>query len=823
MPIPDPLIDGDFGFSGVNARLDAGQLPKGFVSSAKNIRFKNGVASPRAGIKKVYWGNDTLTNAGSNEITFHQGDALFDIDGDARRVRSRPLTAFSNIRGIGRFDNPNNGVSWLLIATSTTIYGIRENNDIIKIQTGLTIPENVEFVQCFNVVIIFRGEDSTPLVMENRADGFHEITNPITQFTFSGAATANSTITLISTSQTSKTYKAKTSGDTGTLDGSDIIFRVGFTNATCNYNNDPTITHDADVQIVAGLYVTGTGIPAGATIASITDSTEFELSTATTSGAVVDGTLTFSSVSDSATNLKTAIESVNGHNGQLLVSVDAGKVSIAQFQSGDAGKTAITTASSFTNSTNPNPPVAFVGGQEASDIGIAENDSDGTEEIPNADTGIYFQNRLLIPHHRDLVAVSDYLNYTRYQPVMSNFRINQGSEDKLVALVKFDQSTVICFKEHSVYAVRNIYGNLSDTFLDELTRTSGLIGKKAVTTVGKDIWYLSDQRGVVSLSVSESGKLQGLDIPISEPIQPLIDRINWKAATGAVAAYHQSRYYLAVPIDGAEKNNAVFVYDFKNQAWSGYDQSDQIGKAGSCSTAAYKNERTCVLGSGTWTAETGILDMFTFSYLGAERLFFLTTDGFLSMYDDSMYSGDVDEGVNTSITVDRNITHTNISTELISRGYSFGSTDFKTFSQADFQLATNGVVGATGITLTAQFDGVSETQSVLTNEDGTTKYINFSRTKYDKPFDKADFVESNAGDDYMTKYRQDYSTVLSTALDPNTTGFDPDIKQESTQKARFNGRGRFVQFKVTNDLGLCEVKGIKTTALPGKTMVTKRI
>jgi hypothetical protein len=75
----------------------------------------------------------------------------------------------------------------------------------------------------------------------------------------------------------------------------------------------------------------------------------------------------------------------------------------------------------------------------------------------------------------------------------------------------------------------------------------------------------------------------------------------------------------------------------------------------------------------------------------------------------------------------------------------------------------------------------------------------------------------------MTKYRQDYSTVLSTALNPNTTGFDPDAKQESMQKVRFNGHGRFVQFKVTNDLGICEVKGIKTSALPGQTMVTRRI
>ena len=67
----------------------------------------------------------------------------------------------------------------------------------------------------------------------------------------------------------------------------------GFTDATCDYNNDPTIVHDANTLIVAGLPVSGTGIPAGATIASITDSTHFELSAATTGGAVTNGTLTF--------------------------------------------------------------------------------------------------------------------------------------------------------------------------------------------------------------------------------------------------------------------------------------------------------------------------------------------------------------------------------------------------------------------------------------------------------------------------------------------------------------------------------------------------
>jgi len=71
-----------------------------------------------------------------------------------------------------------------------------------------------------------------------------------------------------------------------------------FTNATCDYNNDPTVTHDADTRIVTGLYVGGTGIPAGAYILSITNSTTFELSANTTGGSVTNGTLTFTPLGD---------------------------------------------------------------------------------------------------------------------------------------------------------------------------------------------------------------------------------------------------------------------------------------------------------------------------------------------------------------------------------------------------------------------------------------------------------------------------------------------------------------------------------------------
>jgi len=68
---------------------------------------------------------------------------------------------------------------------------------------------------------------------------------------------------------------------------------VGFTDATMDYNDDPTIEHDGAVTITAGMLVEGNGIPLNAYVASVTDGDTFELSATTTGGSVTNGTLTF--------------------------------------------------------------------------------------------------------------------------------------------------------------------------------------------------------------------------------------------------------------------------------------------------------------------------------------------------------------------------------------------------------------------------------------------------------------------------------------------------------------------------------------------------
>jgi hypothetical protein len=135
--------------------------------------------------------------------------------------------------------------------------------------------------------------------------------------------------------------------------------------------------------------------------------------------------------------------------------------------------------------------------------------------------------------------------------VAQQFKVNQGSADKLVALYKFNETTLVAFKERSVYAIFNVYGDLTAAQQDQLTDQFGCVAPDSIVQVGKDLWFLS-QLGVMSIQQTEQNKLQGVVLPVSEPIDPLIQRIVWLHAAEARAAYLNSTYYLAVPLDQAE-------------------------------------------------------------------------------------------------------------------------------------------------------------------------------------------------------------------------------------------------------------------------------
>jgi hypothetical protein len=97
----------------------------------------------------------------------------------------------------------------------------------------------------------------------------------------------------------------------------------------------------------------------------------------------------------------------------------------------------------------------------------------------------------------------------------------------------------------------------------------GCVAYRSVQQVGNDIFFLGDD-GVRSIQRTINDNQIGVTVPLSDPIRPIIDRINWANADQSCACYINNRYLLAVPLDSATTPNYVIVYNTLTSCWSGY-------------------------------------------------------------------------------------------------------------------------------------------------------------------------------------------------------------------------------------------------------------
>ena len=92
--------------------------------------------------------------------------------------------------------------------------------------------------------------------------------------------------------------------------------------------------------------------------------------------------------------------------------------------------------------------------------GSIKRSSASGSSVPPGREGLYFQNRLLLLYGNDYLAVSDVLDPLHYSPILNEFKLNTGSNDRVMALYPFNATTLLVFKERSVLAVENLYGCL---------------------------------------------------------------------------------------------------------------------------------------------------------------------------------------------------------------------------------------------------------------------------------------------------------------------------------------------------------------------------
>jgi len=215
------------------------------------------------------------------------------------------------------------------------------------------------------------------------------------------------------------------------------------------------------------------------------------------------------------------------------------------------------------------PPLYWAGDAAGFDL---VPDPDEADAMPACSTALFHPGgRLWTWRDQSDVYASAIIEFNAWDNVGRMFSIRPGDGDKITALHMFHEDTLLVFKQRSVTALAGINsivnetGDPPETLADYVTlqvvdAERGLLARRAVVTVGEDVWYLG-AGGIYSLSRNQQNKIQRQAVALSAPLQNYMARINWNAIEVAAAAIHDNYVLFSVPIDGSPRNNAMLVYD----------------------------------------------------------------------------------------------------------------------------------------------------------------------------------------------------------------------------------------------------------------------
>ena len=620
--------EGDRGFIGFNNRLRPDQLQPGLLADSQNARLgTNGEWQVRKGIDKltspVTVGANSLTlpfflkdtpedttleaiSSGNLVLTFSDhglgssGSGKVKLSGfsgvsvvpstadgmhavtitDANTLTLSDKTYTSVTEGGGAitlgqptltdglidqlygscpFTNPNVSASevqnYIIIATNAQAFAVNVNTEksySIGYESSQTISSDVSMLQAFNKVFIFRGTDvtlenslkvgpitsvskggsnNTTITVNSEHDHFLTTSDKvtITGLTSSAGVTMTGTFDVASvTDSDTFTYSVGGTTDPGTITVTDAGFATPFTKVASGTFSQPTVLDASGFTITNG-------------VATVTVSNS--LSEGNTVECITPG-------AGSGITQGTRFEVATASSSEFTFKIDSANV---------------------TNQTD----TEFMAPQSV---------SGGFSHMPAAEFGHYHERRLVLPFKnsvdastdsytyrqiQDELIFSDILDSDTYDPIFNQFRFNAGRADRIIGLHSFSEDILMVFNRNSIHLVGNTT-DLRNATNKLLTDEIGLVAKDSIQQIGNQILFLSDN-GVYGVGFIEDYKLRGTELPLSESIQGTINRINTIYADKAQSVYFDNRYYLAVPLDQSNRNNAIIIYNFLNKQWESID------------------------------------------------------------------------------------------------------------------------------------------------------------------------------------------------------------------------------------------------------------
>lgn len=209
----------------------------------------------------------------------------------------------------------------------------------------------------------------------------------------------------------------------------------------------------------------------------------------------------------------------------------------------------------------------------------------GFTHMPAPKYGVYHQRRLCVPYkyettasnnvfterkNLDEILLSDLLDTNSYDQLYAQFRFNAGGADFNVGMLSFSDDKLIVFNRNSIHLVTNSIP-LESSKVELLTNEVGCTARNSIVQVGNNVLFLSDN-GVYGLNFQDLYNLRGNEVPLSQPIQALINDIDTNNSDKAVGLYFDNRYFLAIPVGSNQAfNNRLIIYNFLNKSWESID------------------------------------------------------------------------------------------------------------------------------------------------------------------------------------------------------------------------------------------------------------
>lgn len=167
---------------------------------------------------------------------------------------------------------------------------------------------------------------------------------------------------------------------------------------------------------------------------------------------------------------------------------------------------------------------------------------------------------------QDELLASDVLDGDVWDKVNNSINVGSGSGVN-TALCSWEGSLLVVGQRDAVYLVNTDGTDASQWGVIGVPGNVGCLSHRSMKAFGKDVWFLA-RSGVHTVQKLTANAQYMVTDPVSEPIQNLIDRINWSYAHLSCATVWNNRYMLAVPLDTATEPDTVLVYNALIGRWT---------------------------------------------------------------------------------------------------------------------------------------------------------------------------------------------------------------------------------------------------------------